>query len=116
MYDMPELKVTDSQVILTNIIPAQGWKAVFADKGEGESLLLSTEPVLCWGLETIYDNHYSMHPVATKVVGMISIPEIVSAEDMENFVGYLKNDMDAMALEEYAKHLLEHEEDDESSY
>lgn len=117
LTDLPEHEVLVMQVTMTHIVPANGWSAVFVDERDDGSMFIYAEPLALWGLQTFFDNHYSLSPVGSKVVGLIPSFGLESAEDLENFLGYAREGDDLEQFSEIAKETLKriHEEEDGES-
>lgn len=64
---------------ILQIIPAQGWLAMFRNRETGN---IETEPIPCWALVEEENGDRS-------VVGMDADSTLDFAEDMGNFVGYI---------------------------
>ncbi len=76
---------------ILQLIPADGWSAVFADVEAGE-LKLYTERLACWALLEHGDHQY--------VTGYGGAEHLSACDECENFIGWL-HDSDPAGEEQY---------------
>lgn len=73
---------------IIQIMPAEGWKAVHAARGEDGGIELSEETLVCWALVETPPSP-DEEELFREVVGMVAESYVEAAEEFESFVAYL---------------------------
>lgn len=87
---------------ITQIMPADGWRVVYATEGEQGEVELQTEPIVAWAL--VYDPREEEYPDAIEPMGDVGgYMDLVT--EVSNYIGTLAPGAD---VETYSVEAEEH--------
>ena len=93
---------------IVQIMPAEGWNAVFVDRLPSGEYKLSSEPLACWAL--VEDEAKDYDRPRRQVVGLaaraLARPEMSDCGICNNFVAYLRDGEDIEVWREAAENQL----------